>query len=62
MTQSKLKEKGFPGRSAGEESTYNAGNPGPWVRKIPWRRKCQLVPVFLPGESHGQRRLVGCSP
>ena len=27
----------------------------PWVRKIPWRRKCQSTPVFLPGESYGQR-------
>jgi len=27
----------------------------PWVRKIPWRRKWQPSPVFLPGESHGQR-------
>jgi len=25
----------------------------PWVRKIPWRRKWQPTPVFLPGESHG---------
>jgi len=25
-----------------------------WVRKIPWRRKWQLTPVFLPGESHGR--------
>ena len=32
------------------------------VRKIPWRRAWQLTPVFLPGESHGQRSLVGCSP
>ena len=32
-----------------------------WVRKIPWRRKWQLTPVFLPGESHGQRNLVGYS-
>ena len=31
----------------------------PWVRKIPWRRAWQLTPVFLPGESHGQRSLVG---
>ena len=23
-----------------------------WSGKIPWRRKCQLTPVFLPGESH----------
>ena len=27
-----------------------------------WRRKCQPTPVFLPGESHGRRSLVGCSP
>ena len=34
----------------------------PWVRKIPWRRTWQPTPVFLPGESHGQRSLVGYSP
>ena len=34
----------------------------PWVGKIPWRRAWQLTPVFLPGESPGQRSLVGCSP
>ena len=28
-----------------------------WVRKIPWRRKWQPTPVFLPGKSHGQRSL-----
>ena len=28
----------------------------PWVRKIPWRRKWQPTPVFLPGKSHGQRK------
>ena len=27
-----------------------------------WRRKWQPTPVFLPGESHGQRSLMGCSP
>ena len=32
------------------------------VRKIPWRRKWQPIPVFLPGKSHGQRSLVGYSP
>ena len=30
--------------------------------KIPWRRKWQPTPVFLPGESHGQRSLVGYNP
>ena len=34
----------------------------PSVRKIPWRRKWQPTPVFSPGESHGQRSLVGYSP
>ena len=33
-----------------------------WSGKIPWRRKWQLTPVFLPGESHGQRSLAGYSP
>ena len=27
-----------------------------------WKRKWQPTPVFLPGESHGWRNLVGCSP
>ena len=34
----------------------------PWVRKIPWRRAWQPIPLFLPGESHGQRSLAGYSP
>ena len=34
----------------------------PWVGKMPWRRAEQPSPVFLPGESHGQRSLVGYSP
>ena len=34
----------------------------PWVGKMPWRRKWQPTPVPLPGKSHGQRSLVGCSP
>ena len=32
------------------------------VGKIPWRREWQPTPVFLPGESHGQRNLVDYSP
>ena len=32
------------------------------VRKIPWRRKCQLIPILLPGKFHGMRSLVGYSP
>ena len=34
----------------------------PWVKEIPWRRKWQPTPVFLPGVSHGQRSLAGYSP
>ena len=34
----------------------------PWVEKIPWSRKWQPCPVFLPGESHGQRSLAGYRP
>ena len=34
----------------------------PSVGKIPWRRKWQPTPVFLPGESHGQRNMVGHPP
>ena len=34
----------------------------PWVRTLPWRRARQPAPVFLPGESHGQRSLEGYSP
>ena len=33
-----------------------------WFGKIPWRREWQLTPVFLSGESQGQRILVGYSP
>ena len=41
-----------------------SGRPGfdPWVRKIPWRRKWQPPPVFLPGKSHGQKSLSGYNP
>ena len=34
----------------------------PWVKNIPWKRKWQPTPVFLPGESHGQRSLAGYGP
>ena len=33
-----------------------------WFWKIPWRRKWQPTPVFLPEKFHGQRILVGYSP
>ena len=55
---------GSLGGSAGKESACKAGDPGfdPWVGKIPWRRERLPTPLFWPGESHGQRRLVGYSP
>ena len=55
---------GFPSGSDDKESACQCRGPGfdPWVRKIPWRRKWQPTPVFLPGESHRQRSLVGYSP
>ena len=34
----------------------------PWLRKIPWSRKWQPAPVFLPGKYYGQRSLAGYSP
>ena len=55
----------FPGGSDGKKSSCNAEDPGsidPWVGKIPWRREWQPTPVFLPGEFHGHRSLVGYSP
>ena len=50
----------FPGSSDSKESACNAGDPGfdSWIGKIPWRREWQPTPVFLLGESYGQRRLV----
>ena len=45
-------------------SAYNAGDLGliPGLGRFPWRRKWQPTPVLLPGKSHGQRSLAGCSP
>ena len=40
-----------------QETRFN-----PWVRKMPWRKKWQPTPVFLPGKFHGQRSLAGYSP
>ena len=34
----------------------------PWIGNIPWGRKWQPTPVFLPGKSHRQRRLAGYNP
>ena len=58
---------GFPGGTTSKEPACQCKrcrrrrfNPG--VGKIPRRRQWQPTPVFLPGESHGQRSLAGYSP
>ena len=50
----------FPGGSVGKNPPAKARDTrlGPWVGKMPWRRKRQPTPIFLPGESHGQRSLA----
>ena len=42
----------------------NAGDQGsiPGLGRFPWSRRWQPTPVFLPGESHGQKSLAGYSP
>ena len=54
----------FPLWLRGQSVCPQCGRHGfdPWVRKIPWRRKWQPTPVFLPGEYRGLRSLVGYSP
>ena len=51
---------GFPSSSDGKASACNAGDTGsiPGLERFPWRRKWQPIPVFLPGEFHGQRSLA----
>ena len=56
-----------PGSTSGKETTYQSRRHkrcgfDPWVGKIPCKIEWQPTPVFLPGESHGQRSLVGYSP
>ena len=50
-----------------KESARNAGDTGetgliPVSGRSPGGKKWQPTPAFLPGESHGQRRLAGYSP
>ena len=59
--------RGFPGGASGKEPAsqckrHKRRGFDPWVGKIPRRRAWQPTPVFLPGESHGPRSLVGYSP
>ena len=57
---------GFPGGASGKEPACQCRRGkkhfDPWVRKIPCRRAWETTPVYLPGESHGERSLVGYSP
>ena len=55
--------EGFP-HSCQERICLQCRRPGfdPCVGNIPWRRKWQPTPVFLPGKFQGQRSLEGCSP
>ena len=55
---------GFSGGASCKETAYQCRRRGfdPWVGEIPWRWAWQPTLVFLPGESHGQRSLVGASP
>ena len=50
--------------SDSRESTCQCRRPrfDSWVGKVPWRREWLPTPVFLPGESHGERSLAGYSP
>ena len=49
---------------SGKESTCQSRSRrcSPWVGKIRWGRKWQPTPIFLPGKSRRQRRMVGYSP
>ena len=62
-----MERQGFPGGSSGKESTCQCKRCkrcwfDPLVSKTPWRRAWQPTAVFLPGESHGQKNLVGYGP
>ena len=55
----KVKEKNFlsMAKNARQWRRRRRHRFDPWIRKISWRRKWKPTPVFLPGESHGQRIL-----
>ena len=58
--------KNFPGSKVVRNLPANAGDTGDEgsrrVGKIPWRKKWQPTPAFLPGKFHGQWSSEGCSP
>ena len=66
IAQNRTQLKSLSSSSSGKEFTCQCRRCkrhrfNPWVRKIPWSWKWQPTPVFLPGESPGQRSLVGYS-
>ena len=65
--QAKVRKSAFPGGASSKEPIYHCRRCkrhefDPWARKILWRKAWQPTPIFLPGESHGQRSLAGYSP
>ena len=64
LTVELVQDLGFPRGAIGKEPACQCRRCrfSPWVRKIPWKWKWQPTPVFLPGESYGQRSLVGYNP
>ena len=65
--ETNLRNWDFSGGASGEEPDckcrrHNRHGFDPRVGKTTWRRARQPTPVFLPGNSYGQRGLVGYSP
>ena len=54
--------RGFPDVTVVKNPPASAGDTGEADSITGLRRKWQPTPIFLPGESHGQRRLAGYSP
>ena len=59
-----IQSEGFPGGSVGKKPAcqcrrHKRCHFDPWCRKMPWKRAWQPTAVFLPGESQGERSLVG---
>ena len=62
-----MRDRAFLGGASGKECACQCRRCkrrgfSPWVGKIPWSRKWQPTPVFLPEKFHGQRSLAGYTP
>ena len=60
MEQERERIRWLSGKESGRQCKRHGFDP--WVGKIPWGRKWQPTPIFLPVKSHRQRSLAGCSP